>query len=458
MAEHARRQLRPVDNRLSFMDQVMFLAMRATGQDAVTQIMWVYEHPVDIDALRRFNENMQYGLAGRLIERSPLPFGRHRWVSAAGRSPDLEIITRARPRSELSAWADERAQLYLDPEWGPGWHSAVLPLTDGATAVSGVMSHCLIDGMGGMLAITDAVQGNVRDFGYPPPGSRTRRRAVVADARETLQALPEVARALRAGARLAYRRRHDFARSRASRPAPILGSGAACNVVVPNVAIYIALDHWDARAKALGGNGYSLMAGMAAKLAERMGRRRGGDGAVTLLVPVSERTLDDTRSNAVTMANAAVDPTEVTKDLSGTRRALGQAVKTAREVPDEALELLPLAPFAPKRAVQGGADALFGFGADLPVSCSNLGTLPPEIGRPDGTDAEYVMIRGIDRYVSRKTLEERSGLLTLVGGRVVGKMSISIMAYQPGAVNSKAHLHELVARTLAEFGLTGEID
>jgi hypothetical protein len=108
--------------------------------------------------------------------------------------------------------------------------------------------------------------------------------------------------------------------------------------------------------------------------------------------------------------------------------------------------------------VRGGADALLGFGADLPVSCSNLGDLPPEIGRPDGTDADFVILRGIDRDNTRQTLEQRSGLLAVTGGRIGGKMSISIVAYQPGGQNTKPHLRELAARTLAEFGLTGRID
>jgi hypothetical protein len=321
-----------------------------------------------------------------------------------------------------------------------------------------VISHCLIDGIGGVVAIIEAVQGNVRDFGYPPAGSRTRRRAMASDARETLQGAPEVARALAAAAKLAFRRRHDFARSRASRPTPILGNGADCHVVLPNVTIYIDLDQWDARANALGGNSYSLMAGIAAKLGERMGRRRAEDGAVTLIVPVSERTLDDTRANAVVIANVSVDPTQVTTDLSGIRVALRQGLKKAREVPDEALQLLSLTPYIPKRAVRGTADALFGFGADLPVSCSNLGELPPEIGRPDGTDADFVMLRGIDRHNTRQALEQRSGLLAVSGGRIFGKMSISIVAYQPGGQNTKPHLRELAVRTLAEFGLTGKID
>jgi hypothetical protein len=45
-----------------------------------------------------------------------------------------------------------------------------------------------------------------------------------------------------------------------------------------------------------------------------------------------------------------------------------------------------------------------------------------------------------------------------VSGRIAGKVSIAVNAYQPGANNSKAELRELAARTLAEFDLTGVID
>ncbi len=422
------------------------------------QAVWVYEHAVDFDGLKRFHRNYGHGLLGRRIERSPLPFGRHRWVSSEGPQSDIDIAECPRPRAELSDWADERAQLPIDPEWGPGWHFGVVPLTDGSTAISLVMSHCLADGIGVLAAIADAVKGNIRDFGYPPPSSRTRRRAVVSDARQTVQGVPEVARALVAAAKLAFRRRHDIARSKASRPTAILADGADCNVVVPAITIYIDLDNWDTGAKTRGGTSYSLVAGFAAKLGERMGRRRAGDGAVTLNIPISDRTQDDTRANAVSLANVSVDPTQVTTDLSGIRVAIRQGLKTAREVPDPALQLLPLTPFIPKRAVKRGADVMFGFAADLPVSCSNLGDLDPTIGRPDGTDAEYVMLRGVDRHVTRQALEQRRGLLTVVAGRIVGKMSINIVAYQPGGNNSKPHLRELAAHTLAEFDLTGVID
>ena len=172
------------DNRLAFTDQALFRSHRVTGQNEIMQAVWIYEHPVDFDGLKRVHHNLGYGLLGRRIERSPLPFARHRWVLDRGPS-DIDIAECARPRAEVSDWADERSQLPIDPEWGPGWHLGVLPLTDGSTAVSLVVSHYLVDGIGLFVALFDASLGNTRDLGYPPPRSRTRLRAVAQDARQT---------------------------------------------------------------------------------------------------------------------------------------------------------------------------------------------------------------------------------------------------------------------------------
>jgi hypothetical protein len=419
--------------------------------------VWIYERAVDFDELRRFHQNLGYGLYGRRIERSSLPFGQHRWVSFSGPQPDIQFEECARPRAELSEWADERALLPIDPERGPGWHLGVIPLTDGSTAISVVASHYLADGVGGLLTVADAARGDMRDLGYPPPRSGTRLRAVVSDLRQTAQGAPEVARALGAAGKLALRRRHDIARSAAPRSTAMVGDDGDHNVVEPVVTLFIDLEDWDARAEALGGNGHTLVAGFAARIAERMGRLRASDGAATLIIAINERTLDDTRANAQSYAIVSVDPTRVTTDLSGARAAIREARKTAREVPDETLQLLPLIPFVPKRAVRRAADVTLGFTADLPVFCSILGDVDPVLGRPDGTDADYVILRGLDRQVTREVLEQRRGLLSVTSGRLGGKISITVLAYQPGRKNSKRHLRELTAKTLAEFDLAAVI-
>lgn len=454
------------DNRLAIMDHAFFTQHRAIGRNVVIQVVWVYEHAVDFDGVRRFSRNLGNGLAGRRIERSPLPFARHRWVSDRG-LPDIEIAERPRPRTELTDWADECSQLPIDPERGPGWRVSVLPLTDGSTAISLVISHHLIDGFGLALTITDAVLENPLDLGYPPPLSRTRPRALLQDARQTARGAPEVGRALVAAAKLARGSRQDSARSAASRPVVLPESVDDDVVVVPVITMHVDLHDWDARAKALGGTTDTLVAGFAAKLGERMGRRRAGDGAVTLVLPMSERSQDDTRAVAVSYARLSVDPTPVTADLREARAAIKQALRTARETPDESLKVLPLTPFTPKRALKRMADAA-AVDPDLPVFCSNLGDLGLVVFVLAQTETEYAtvsahlypihLIRVIGQDVTRQWLERAGGQLTVQSWRIGDKIAITVEAYLPGAENTKPALRELVARTLAEFDLAGEIE
>lgn len=445
-----------VDDRLSLLDQAAFLTMRATGLGQLMQAVWVYEHDVNLDELRRFHRDLGHGLLGRRIERSSLPFGRHRWVSSLGPPSDIDVDECPRPRTELNDWIDERTQIPVDPEAGPGWHLGVLPLTDGATAVSLVISHCLADGLGALLTIADAAKGNPRDLGYPSPRSRTRLAAVVSDARQIALDAPTIARALVAVARIAFRRGRELARAAALHSTAEHPGGEGEVVVVPVVTLFIDPDHWDARADALGGTGYSLLAGLAAKLGDHMGRARAEDGNVTLLIPISDRTGDDTRANAMPFAAVDVDPTQVTRDLSGARVAVRQAIKTLRDEPDETLQVLPLIQLVPDRAVHRLAEVYLGT-ADLPVSCSNLGNVDPAVGRPDGTDAEYVILRGLNQGVSRRVLEQTRGQLSLVSGQIGGRIALSVSAYRPGAMNNRDGLRQLVVRTLSEFGITDVI-
>ncbi len=166
--------------RLALLDQAAFLRLRATGQGSVVQCTWVYDRDVDIDELRIFNGNLATGLLGRRIERSSLPFGRHRWV-AGGDSPDVDVATACRPREDIGDWIEQRARITVDPEWGPTYHLGVLPLDDGGTAISLVASHCVADGLGLATAIAEAVKGESREFGYPRAYSRGRWRAVSED-------------------------------------------------------------------------------------------------------------------------------------------------------------------------------------------------------------------------------------------------------------------------------------
>lgn len=446
------------DNLLGYTDQTLFIATRATDQEAIIQATWIYEHPVDYEALHRFYNNFGYGLAGRLIERSPLPFGRHRWVSSLGAPLDIEIAE-PRPRSELSDWCDERSQLPVDAERGPGWRIGILPMTDGSTAISMCGSHCLGDGIAAAMRAFEAINGITPDLGYPKPGSRTRSQAIVEDLWQTARDFPATLKALRALIALLYKRRAELRRPKSSPTKGIPEFELRQNVLLPAVSLSVDLIAWDARAKELKGNGHSLIAGFAAKIAEHIGRVNTQDGTVTLMTPISDRALADTdnRANAVAIANVKFDPTGVCTDLTGARDAMREGVKSARAETDEVADILPLIPWLPKRAVGGMAGAALGFSADLPVSCSNVGDLPPELLGIDGTQAEYLFFRGTDRRVTREALERRHGLLTILAARMGGHNLITVVAYQPGWDNTKEKLREVVEQTLAEFNLPGKI-
>lgn len=440
------------DDVLAYVDQAMFLGLRATGQAAVMQAIWVYEHPLDLDGLRRFHYNFGHGLWGRLIEPSVLPFGRHRWVSALGPPTPIRFYAGARPRSELGDWTDEHAQVQLDPEWGPGWELAVQRFDDGATAVSLVVSHCIGDGGGMIRSMADAISGHLHDTVYAQPGSRSRGRALRADLRQTVRDLPRVGRAIVATAKQGWKQRDQLRGSK--------GSGAAQaattteNVLVPAIWAFVDTAEWDRRAAELGGNNHSMVAAFAARLAKNIGRFDESAGAVPLIVPIDDRSPGDNRANAVLLGNARLDPNGVTEDLTEARAIMREALRQMHEEPDERYELLPLTPFVPKRAVTKTADLAVGFG-EQPVSCSNVGDAPDIIAALDGTRAEFMMARGVDGQIPRDVLEHRQGLLTVIVMRVNGKVAMPVIGYQPGGVNTKEQLRKHVEETLAEFGLTG---
>lgn len=447
-----------IDNRLALADEALLAEHHAAGMNVIIQVTWLYAHAIDLDALQRFRHNLGRGLLGRRIEAPALPIARHRWVIDHGPA-DIDIEQRARPRAEFSEWVDERSQLHIDPESGPGWHIGVLPLQDGTTAISLVLSHNLIDGLGLALVIVEAVLGRTRDLGYPLPLSRRRLRALGQDVRQTARDVPQATRALVAAVRLGRKQARDKSRPGPARTAvPPAGSTALPDevVLVPAITIYVGLDAWDARAEALGGASHTLAAAFAARFGERIGRRRAHDGAITLQIPISDRTENDTRAMALSYARVSIDPVSLTTDLREVRAAIKQTLKTLKESPDESKQLLWLPSFAPKRTLRRMV-ARMPADPDQSVFCSYLGDLHSMIGWPAGTLADFQNARATGQRERRQLLERTGGRMFILSGRLNGKIFISVGAYQPGATNTKEALHKLAELTLADFSLPGEI-
>jgi hypothetical protein len=439
--------LTKMSNVLDLVDQTFFRVERAAEVTNLIQCVWVYHRAIDIDGLRRFHHHLQRGRLSRRVERSPLPFGRHRWVSPSGQ-PDLEIVATPRPREEFDAWLNEQARIPLDAEHGPGWHLAVLPFTDGGAGVSLVASHCLTDAVGLCEALADAACGHDNAINWPAAGSRPRRRALREDARQTVGDIPGIGRAVVAAARFAWRNRGS-AGSAIPAPAPTAGDGE--RITPPTATIFVDAEEWDARAHSLGGTSNTLLSALAARLAQRVGRVT-ADGSVILTMPINERTAGDTRANAITNVDITVDPAPATTDLRKIRAATKQALIRSQDEPDERWTLLPVVPLVPQwlgRRWVGVA-----INSATSVGSSNVGVVNPAINRPDGTDADHFAMKSLTAGMTRAMMHQLGGLLSLHSGRAHGRVFVSVVAYESDRPNSNDDLQQRVSSVLREFSFT----
>ena len=310
----SRRRVTPVSEPLSrvsppfvsFADQGMYLAHTAGGQQAVIQVLWRYLRPVDLDALRRFRDNLAHGPLARLVRPAMLPFGRHQWVSAPCPSTGLAVAADPLAPGELQAWADAQVELPLDPARGPAWTLSVQPLTDGSTVVSLVVSHCIADGVAAVLAVSEAARGVRRPAAYPAGSAHRAAAGLASELRRVVQDAPATLRALVQLARTARTARTS---RRASLGTPVPPAAAATSdartVVFPSAFVRVPTSAWDAKARSLGANRLTLLIALTAAFAEALGRVRGDD--VTLVIPVNQRDeQSDNDANRVLLATLKV--------------------------------------------------------------------------------------------------------------------------------------------------------
>jgi hypothetical protein len=443
-----------MSNVLDLFDQTVFLGERATGATNLLQCVWIYNRAIDMDGLRQFHRHLQQGRLSRRIEPSPLPFGRHRWVAPKGQS-DLEVVATPRSREELDGWLGEQANTPLDAEHGPGWHLAVLPFTDGGAAVSLVISHCLSDGVGLCEALADAANGRHDPINWPAAGSRGWWRAVREDARQTARDIPGIGRAAVAAARLARRTSAGAGSAAAPLSEPPIVSGRPDErITLPTATIFVDADEWDARAQSLGGTSNTLLAGLAAQLAQRVGRIA-ADGSVAVTMPVNERAAGDTRANAIANVDFTVDPASATANLSEIRATIKQALIRSQDETNARWELLHLAPLLPQWLVRRWVGVSANGAAS--VISSNLGAVDPAAHRPDGTDADHFVMKPLGPGVTKAVMHRLGGLLVLLSGRTHGRVFVSVLAYQPGSSNSNDKLGHDLSSTLGDFSLTATI-
>ncbi|MGW0158559.1 hypothetical protein ACWDUN_04475 [Mycobacterium sp. NPDC003323] len=434
------------------MDHASYVALRALRRGPVGQSVWIYDGGVDMDGLRRFHRNLRHTLLGRRIERSPLPFGRHRWVSYTG-PEDIAVAAHERTRAQVWEWANERAKVPVDPETGPPWHLAVQPLVGGGAAVSLVFSHTIADGAASTLSIVSAVEGTDWNLGYPSPGSRTRAQALREDIGTTARVLPGIPSALIGTVKL--QRQQSAGKPRPPKRPVAADAGSDQPVTVPMVAASIDVASFDEKVADLGGTRNALVAALAARLGRALGRVD-ADGNVMLTFPVSERTAGDTRGNALNVITVTVDPDAVVADLGILRRAVKEALVEMDQIRDAVMAPLPLIPFVPKFLMATVEKAVLQEGQ--PIGCSNAGEMPPALSRIDGTEADFFIGRMIENGVTEAAFARRGGHLAL-GVTITGaSAAISIASWKVGGPNTAEALAKAVSTAFGDFGLTPDIE
>ena len=308
-------------------------------------------------------------------------------------------------------------------------------------------SHCVADGLGLATAIAEAVKGERRNFGYPPPNSRGRWRAASEDLADAIRALPAVFRALIATLMILLRLTPD-----AKAPAATPRTRETVEVELPSVTMQTDAVAWDARARELNGSGNTLFVAFGARLAHRIGRVHPDGSTVTVVLPVSERGADDDRANALTSITIDVDSQSVADDMSGVRAAVKGRLTSLAEQPNEMLAGLPLIPFTPQWLVRKTEGIAMASG-QLPVGCSNLGSFDAVVGRIDGADASEVSMRLAEQGITRRRVEDSHGQLFCGTGTINGSRFLTVVAYHSGTQNSAVSTRRLALDALADLNL-----
>jgi diacylglycerol O-acyltransferase len=436
------------------MDHASFLGLRALGRGPVIEFTWVFAEPVDTEALEALNRQLALGFLGRRIQRSPLPWGRPRWVAAPVPEP-VTTLSVPIPLSQIAAQRSALADLPIDPEVGPGWRLVLQPLSDGGSVLSLLVSHSIADGLAVCQAIADAIHQRPATHRYPPSRRGSAWRALGEDLRDSIAEWPTVWRALRA----LVQQRHAVnpGTPNAPRQPPTDTAAPSAPVRVPLVQVALDATSLMTQSTTLGVTINTLVAYLAVRLAVRVGRVD-ADGQVTLVQPVSDRRPGDLRGNALRALRVKVVPATLA-DGAPVLRALDRTLRrelfaTLRNNDPLAL-LLPLIPYVPLWLARRMESVV--LGTDRPVGCSNCGELDPVTIRPLGIRATQLYISMLERHTVA-SLAQVGGMLLLGCGIVEGTARVTIQAWSADETPSPDALAGHLRLALQDCGLTGEIE
>lgn len=327
-------------DRLTVVDELFLYRHRGAGLPSVMQGLWRTDDTIGAPLLISLHDALSQGPLGRRVVLPRIPGARPRFEPTVASYP-LRYGTEPVATGDLLTWADEQADVDVDPSRRPGWALVAAPLDDGGTVVSLVCSHVLSDARGLITAVADALAGRL-DTPVSTPHARG------ADLKDAARVVRRVAAGLR------HVRIRRTARTPRHTPLPVHSAARTAIVDVDAAA-------WDGRVA--GGTANSLFLAVTAGVA----RRAGVPDPIDISVPVDARDTG-TVANGVTMAAVAATAADTPASL---RIKASTAYRQPREgaphgIPEEILQLMPDRLAA--RLARGAGERH--------LLCSNIGRTP----------------------------------------------------------------------------------
>ncbi|MEU1546675.1 hypothetical protein [Nocardia sp. NPDC005745] len=428
--------------RLTDIDCVSARGHSALGGTLAIQAVWRYDRPVDMAALERFHEALRHGRLGRAVAPAMIPAAGDRWTTRTEFSP-LEVAEAPIPPGDLEAWIAEQGHAELRTFGGPAWRLAATHLDNGGSAVSLLVSHTLADGQAFCAAVTDAVADKRLELAYRSD-EFGRMRLLAGDLRDAARR----ARSLPSAAVLALRL---AVTGRGGKTGPT--DEDARDFRLPTVTTTVPAQLWHAAARSRGGTGTTLAVAMMASIATTIGRTD-DEGRVRMMMPVSTRTADDLRANALTSIAFEVDTRDgEPADLAPLRAVMKEQLSAATAGGPDVPPLVPVAVALPRGryaalARQAATDA-------ISTVCSSLGKLDSEILRIDGRPASAMMLGLVNQSLNSPTVvTERGGNLYVALVETGETITLRVMGFHPPTLLDAERLTELVRAALAEYELS----
>lgn len=430
--------------RLGDIDCVSARGHSALGGTLAIQAVWRYDRPVDMAGLADFHAALRNGRLGRVVVAAMIPAAGDRWSARAEFGP-VEVTEVPIPRGELETWIAERGRAELHTFGGPAWRLAVTACDNGDSAVSLLASHTIADGRAFCDAIAEAVARKSADLDYKSD-EFGRMRLLSGDFRDSARRGRVLVQAVGLAVQMAVVQRGEAKGKGRDEEDP--------NFHLPSVDATVPAPLWHAAARARGGSATTLAVAVTAAIATQIGRTE-EQGRARVMMPVSTRTDQDRRANALASIDFEVDLRDgALTDLAPLRALIKEKLGAAAGQP--APPLIPLAVALPRRLF---AVLVRKVAADATVSvCSNLGELDPAMLCVDGLPASTIRLGLVNQSLDSHTVvTERGGNLYVSLVESAGEMTLRVNGFHAPKLVDVEQLTELVQRVLAEYELSATL-